>query len=593
MCLHVTTHCTPTTPSVPTVVFLLAGQPLTVYHALDVHLARARRDCVVHYLGPERELDQWAVFSDLHYMLPALKLHIHMIGPSVPAQKNGVTVLSVGNSDDNISGCLLITVHHGLYQNAVSQPQLQQTRADLIIACNAGIPAYTSWLPALKVISAQSAPFVVTDYCEEAAVMAQRILEANGLQVSQPVCVNPFRKPFSHRQHDNALPSYSNGFVFGVYTENGHTFMPTASAAAAVGVAAASGSPTAAAADTTLPSSPVPSAESPSPRRLRPIRTRSLGTSAASSSSASASGDGATTATPAVPWRKVLWARQPYGDNHTDESFLASMVFNADVRTHDYWTVVRDSTAVSQQISTVVLLAVMCTYTLMESVLAKSLLALDAAFLTIGFILRLTLTKRPLPSHALQRNALQCTLFVCGVYVLSPILQTLTSTISSDTIWATTICLLLLHLFLYDYSYANTVTARLTGNVSLNAAIVASVLMASRLPSHRHVFALILFSLELFILFPILCHHIKCVSPTLHLVISSVMAIGTAVLLLPLSQLLTTLYAVVIAFVTFVCPFWLIRIQKYKHQINGPWDEAKPQIHADDDDLKLLRTSHD
>ncbi|KAJ0451998.1 putative phosphatidylinositol N-acetylglucosaminyltransferase [Helianthus annuus] len=30
-----------------------------------------------------------------------------------------------------------------------------------------------------------------------------------------------------------------------------------------------------------------------------------------------------------------------------------------------------------------------------------------------------------------------------------------------------------------------------------------------------------------------------------------------------------------LVFVNLVCPYWLIRIQEYKFEINGPWDEAK------------------
>jgi phosphatidylinositol glycan class C protein len=30
-----------------------------------------------------------------------------------------------------------------------------------------------------------------------------------------------------------------------------------------------------------------------------------------------------------------------------------------------------------------------------------------------------------------------------------------------------------------------------------------------------------------------------------------------------------------LVFVTVVCPYCLIRLQEYKFEINGPWDEAK------------------
>ncbi len=50
---------------------------------------------------------------------------------------------------------------------------------------------------------------------------------------------------------------------------------------------------------------------------------------------------------------------------------------------------------------------------------------------------------------------------------------------------------------------------RFPGSFSINAAIFASVLLASRLESDMHVFGLILYAVEWFALFPILRRSIK------------------------------------------------------------------------------------
>lgn len=53
--------------------------------------------------------------------------------------------------------------------------------------------------------------------------------------------------------------------------------------------------------------------------------------------------------------------------------------------------------------------------------------------------------------RALRRSVREGTVLVCGVYLLSPLFQTLTGTVSNDTI-AFLVCFsLLLHLFLHDY----------------------------------------------------------------------------------------------------------------------------------------------
>lgn len=35
-------------------------------------------------------------------------------------------------------------------------------------------------------------------------------------------------------------------------------------------------------------------------------------------------------------------------------------------------------------------------------------------------------------------------------------------------------------------------------------------------------------------------------------------------------------YTMAIVFTTFICPFWLKWMQRYKYEISGPWDEAIP-----------------
>lgn len=58
----------------------------------------------------------------------------------------------------------------------------------------------------------------------------------------------------------------------------------------------------------------------------------------------------------------------------------------------------------------------------------------------------------PCPSPApQQRAAKQVLLLTGGVYLLSPLLHSLTRTISEDSVIAMTVGLLILHLYLHDY----------------------------------------------------------------------------------------------------------------------------------------------
>ena len=59
------------------------------------------------------------------------------------------------------------------------------------------------------------------------------------------------------------------------------------------------------------------------------------------------------------------------------------------------------------------------------------------------------------------------------------------------------------------------------------------------------------------------------------------MLVASVALLLPPSVLLATSCICVACFVCLICPMWLVRVGKFKAQINGPWDEAVPKLARD------------
>ena len=79
-----------------------------------------------------------------------------------------------------------------------------------------GLAAYDSWLPAVRELITNGRPIsFFSDFCEEAALRAAKVVLGEGVEyMSVPVFVNPFRHPARIVQTDNALPSYSNGFIF-------------------------------------------------------------------------------------------------------------------------------------------------------------------------------------------------------------------------------------------------------------------------------------------------------------------------------------------------------------------------------------------
>ena len=157
----------------------------------------------------------------------------------------------------------------------------------------------------------------------------------------------------------------------------------------------------------------------------------------------------------------------------------------------------------------------------------------------------------------------------------------MTAAISDDTAVASAACSFFLHLLTYDYAFLNSYTARLASPVSLGAAVFAALLLASRLSDPEAVFGDVLLAVALFVLFPFLRRDVREASVAAHValtVASHAAALG-ALAALPEGGGRTALvwgYVAGVGGVVVACPAWLVRMMRFKRQINGPWDEAKP-----------------
>ncbi|KAF7184931.1 Phosphatidylinositol N-acetylglucosaminyltransferase GPI2 subunit [Pseudocercospora fuligena] len=181
-------------------------------------------------------------------------------------------------------------------------------------------------------------------------------------------------------------------------------------------------------------------------------------------------------------------------------------------------------------------------------------------------------------------TAKSAVLIYCSLLGLSPILKSLTLSTSSDSIWALSSWLLILNIFTFDYGAGP--SAKFPASLSTNAALMASTVLASRLPSTTHVFSLTLFSIEVFGLFPVFRRHLRHYSWTGHVYLTILLVLvasgglsmcisgggwGYAVLGVVLGGIVTCLSMGMTS-------WWLIGLQRYKNEIHGPWDPARPVI---------------
>lgn len=92
-------------------------------------------------------------------------------------------------------------------------------------------------------------------------------------------------------------------------------------------------------------------------------------------------------------------------------------------------------------------------------------------------------------------------------------------------------------------------------------------MLASRLQSFEHSFAIIAFSIILFALYPFISNSLKRKHPNLSLILTISIIIIVILLIAHLSFILAIIYIITTLFITFVSPFCLQWIQKYKKYV--------------------------
>lgn len=190
----------------------LLSHALTLYHVLTTLVSSKNRlvrgkEVIVHYLGPEAELDWMPAFAEIGHLLNGSgSIQIVMIGPEVPSNLSGTL--------SGISGGVRVNLVRGLYQEQASY----LSSPHVVVALNCGLDSYGSWGGALEVIKSTGVPAFFSNPSEILCANGKQVLRGAGLHISHPVMPNPFRSPVRDQAPSNNLPSYSNGFVYGVNT---------------------------------------------------------------------------------------------------------------------------------------------------------------------------------------------------------------------------------------------------------------------------------------------------------------------------------------------------------------------------------------
>ncbi|KZS92974.1 phosphatidylinositol N-acetylglucosaminyltransferase [Sistotremastrum niveocremeum HHB9708] len=282
-------------------------------------------------------------------------------------------------------------------------------------------------------------------------------------------------------------------------------------------------------------------------------------------------------------WQRVLWREQPFPDNYVPPSFLADLRLNSNFRPFTYWSLVGASGTLIQHICSISILLSIFIKLYTNQLDPRLLVLIITSTFIVGFALCEALSEEEERTLRETRAKVikSCILVFLTLIALSPVLRTLTAPTSSDSIWALSAFLLFLCLVLADFRGPSAVRKRnesLQHVLSMNAGLAASIVLCSRLSDNLSVFALVLFSLELFGLFPIFRNQLKITSSVISHSLTLVFIVIAVALQASISALATITICSVLVFAMFCAPGLMIWAQQHKNEIRGPWDVAVPIV---------------
>ena len=342
-------------------------------------------------------------------------------------------------------------------------------------------------------------------------------------------------------------------------------------------------------------------------------------------------------------WRRVLYEENgKFPDNYTPDSFLSCLSVNSDVKIYEYVpSVVETIKAVSIHACLIPIFFILYYLLHINKLNPLYLIGIDIVLLIGGYTAREFVVRHlrqltvyssangfgfasprqrsnlsgihqsddsasPVQSRpALNEQEVQWSLLqdlnraflVFGtVYILSPLLRTLTRSWSEDTIIAIAVTMLIVHLIFHDYTFISRTKSslehwhQLRGDVgrvtrgwkkvdhsmALNAIIFSAIVLASRLNSFESVFGFIFFSMTAFAFLPFVSKSLNLAHTDffLYLLCPGAVVLTALFMYVLTGILLTVTFVSILGLVVFVCPYLLIKCLPLKKAIKGPWDIA-------------------
>uniref|UniRef100_A0A1I8ITZ1 Phosphatidylinositol glycan, class C n=3 Tax=Macrostomum lignano TaxID=282301 RepID=A0A1I8ITZ1_9PLAT len=277
---------------------------------------------------------------------------------------------------------------------------------------------------------------------------------------------------------------------------------------------------------------------------------------------------------------KPSWPERP--DNFTGDDFLEDLKRNLYVKRHSLLTVVVATGRVFQHFCS------LCLFVQAYCLMLQGTLAPETVLFGLGMLAPpLYLAYLFCASGSADKSDLSpmrtafghCRLLlVLTAFTLmwSPLLKSLTATISTDTIHAMTAFFLTANLLFHDYGGSAAIVSK---SFSLNSAVFAAICLASRLPSSLHTFTTVELALFVFAFWPELRRNMSVglhspFQPVLSLGLTFLLNLAAQCAMCFISMPAACCFLLLSCFIMLICPIMFVAMQAQKNNIHGPWDEA-------------------
>jgi len=278
---------------------------------------------------------------------------------------------------------------------------------------------------------------------------------------------------------------------------------------------------------------------------------------------------------PSVRWKKVLHEKQPYEDNYLDETFLSSLISQETPAKLTYPQVFLRAMEVSLATTFLALYFLIYTSMLNQSIDSKTTALTNIFMLFPCLLVSILLSPKIVKLKKIFLLIKECTIVICCILILSPVIETFYKNYASNTTYAISYGLIIIHLVLKDYAYVYSndfVGNKFKIDWSTLAVMYLTVILGSRLQGALQVFTLWLSTLTLFVFSRLVQKSIRDYSVKFYNYLSLTFIVGMGLLIYHVSKISIIAYLLVNFIIFMIGPLALIWFYQYKNVIHGPWD---------------------